>query len=195
MTDGYRFHGPDWFSRNLIAFSTSLACFRGRPSVHGLEIGSFEGRSAVWLLENILTDSSSRLTCVDTFNGQEGLTNPNFVRGAFQRFRHNISKTGRGSQVTTLIGSSQIELRHCTSAFDFVYVDGSHYAPDVLEDAVLTFRLLNVGGVMIFDDYAWNHARLTLPPGPAIDAFVKLYCERIEIIHMSYQLHLRKTKD
>ena len=37
--------------------------------VFGLEIGSFEGRSAIWLLENILTHSNSHLTCVDTFEG------------------------------------------------------------------------------------------------------------------------------
>ena len=36
-----------------------------------------------------------------------------------------------------------------------VYVDGSHHARDVLQDAVLAWGLLRPGGYMIFDDYGW----------------------------------------
>ena len=39
--------------------------------------------------------------------------------------------------------------------FDFVYVDGSHQAPDVLVDAVLSALLLRKGGLLVFDDYFW----------------------------------------
>jgi hypothetical protein len=34
--------------------------------------------------------------------------------------------------------------------------DGSHRARDVLEDAVLSWPLLKVGGIMLFDDYLWQ---------------------------------------
>ena len=37
--------------------------------------------------------------------------------------------------------------------FDLIYIDASHYAPDVLSDAVLAFKLLKPGGILIFDDY------------------------------------------
>jgi predicted O-methyltransferase YrrM len=40
--------------------------------------------------------------------------------------------------------------------FDFIYVDGSHQAPDVLCDALLSFRLLKNNGVIAFDDYLWQ---------------------------------------
>jgi hypothetical protein len=41
------------------------------PSVptKALEVGSFEGRSALWMLENLLTHPDSTLTVVDTFAG------------------------------------------------------------------------------------------------------------------------------
>ena len=42
-------------------------------------------------------------------------------------------------------GVSQFLLRKLTAPVDFVYVDGSHQAADVFEDAVLSFRLLNLG--------------------------------------------------
>ena len=38
--------------------------------------------------------------------------------------------------------------------FDFVYVDGSHLALDVLVDAALAWRLLSPGGVLVFDEVA-----------------------------------------
>ena len=36
--------------------------------------------------------------------------------------------------------------------YDIIYIDGSHEARDVLEDAVLAYRLLKIGGLLIFDD-------------------------------------------
>jgi predicted O-methyltransferase YrrM len=85
--------------------------------------------------------------------------------------------------------------------FDFVYVDGSHQAPDVICDAILGFKLLRVGGVMAFDDYLWAE---NLPTGidpircpkPAIDAFTNLYCRKVRILQAPlYQLYVQKVAD
>jgi predicted O-methyltransferase YrrM len=84
------------------------------------------------------------------------------------------------------------------SRFDFIYVDGSHTAPDVLSDAVDCFRLLDEGGALIFDDYVWHmeppgsRTRSTCP-SPAIDAFVNLNRRKIKLLHISDQLALIKT--
>lgn len=77
----------------------------------------------------------------------------------------------------------------------FAIVDGSHQAADVLEDAVLSWRLLKSGGVMIFDDYAWTgqgHANCaeTDKPRIAVNAFIDVY--RPEILQMGYQAIVRK---
>ncbi len=34
-----------------------------------VEIGSFEGRSTLWILENLLRHPDSRMHCIDTFAG------------------------------------------------------------------------------------------------------------------------------
>src|SRR3954452_7004174 len=34
-----------------------------------VEIGSFEGRSTLWFLENLLRHPDSRIVCIDTFTG------------------------------------------------------------------------------------------------------------------------------
>ena len=44
----------------------------------------------------------------------------------------------------------------CVPTFDFIYIDGSHYSKDVLEDAILAWRLTKPGGVIIFDDFNWT---------------------------------------
>ncbi len=54
----------DWFSSHIPHWERLLRPLAGQP-IQALEIGSYEGRSAVWLLQEILTHPESRLTCVD----------------------------------------------------------------------------------------------------------------------------------
>ena len=42
-----------------------------KPDLRFLEVGCFEGQATIWLLENVLTDTSSRITVVDTFTGSD----------------------------------------------------------------------------------------------------------------------------
>jgi predicted O-methyltransferase YrrM len=83
--------------------------------------------------------------------------------------------------------------------FDFIYIDGSHQAPDVLCDAILSFRLLKKNGVLAFDDYLWQEK---LPygidpircPKPAIDALTNIYCRKIKILRTpNTELYIRKV--
>src|SRR6185312_6234037 len=83
--------------------------------------------------------------------------------------------------------------------FDFVYIDGSHQAPDVLADAVLAFQLLKLGGVLVFDDYLWAMEPLGRQdfynmPKPAIDAFVNVFQRKLRLVSAPlYQLYAVKT--
>ena len=81
------------------------------------------------------------------------------------RFDSNIAKaqsvTGNTATVIKHKKPSNIALVELaaegrTSTFDLVFVDGSHQATDVLTDAVISFQLLRLGGLMIFDDYLWG---------------------------------------
>ena len=82
--------------------------------------------------------------------------------------------------------------------FDFIYIDGSHQASDVLCDALLSFKLLKTNGFMVFDDYLWQEpleygVDPLRCPKPAIDAFTNLYCRKIKIINAPlYQIYLQK---
>jgi predicted O-methyltransferase YrrM len=85
--------------------------------------------------------------------------------------------------------------------FDFIYVDGSHQAADVLLDASMAFRLLRLGGIMVLDDYLWHETQagnrdpLTVPK-MAIDAFINCHFNRLRIVPAPlYQIFLQKLAD
>jgi hypothetical protein len=58
----------------------------------------------------------------------------------------------------------------------------------------MAWPLLKSGGVMVFDDYTWGDPRdLLHRPKLAVDAFVNIYAEELSLVHIGYQLALRKT--
>jgi predicted O-methyltransferase YrrM len=181
----------DWFTRSIPVWEHVLRPLRGQPGLSYLEVGVFEGRSALWMLENVLSDPASRLTGIDIFPGD-----------LEERYLRNLELSGFAAKATTINGSSQVELRKLPDeSFDIIYIDGSHSADDVLADAVLAWELLKVGGLLLLDDYWWVGPDDSRPfpeelrPGPAIDAFVTAYRNEIEVIHRHYQVVLRKKRN
>ena len=174
-----------------------------------LEIGSFEGASACYLIEKLASSKEIELHCVDTWEGGVEHSSIN-MSDVEKRFHYNtklaISKVKNSVQITTHKGFSYVALSKLIAEgrqgyFDFIYVDGSHQAPDVLCDAVLSFGLLKRNGVIAFDDYLWEES---LPygtdpircPKPAIDAFTNIYCRKIRVLSAPlYQLYVQKIID
>jgi SAM-dependent methyltransferase len=187
--------GEDWFSQNIPKWDKNLADLKGKPGIRYLEIGPYEGRSFLWVLDNVLTHPTSRGTAIDIFQAEPGTV---YKEGYEFRFRSNLDLSGARERVEVIKGSSQVEMRKLPlESFDLIYVDGSHAANDVLADAVLAWSLLEPGGVIIFDDYgAWNtNWPRRLRPAFAINSFVTAYDKEIEVIDRSYQLVLRKRMD
>ena len=152
-----------------------------------LEIGCYEGRASVWLLEHCLT----ALTVIDTFEGSKEHGDESTL---FDRFTENIEP--HNEMVEVMTGTSQDVLKILggeKESFDFIYIDGAHYAMNALEDAVLAFPLLKQGGMMIFDDYTWG---VGMPyhdiPAPGINAFLDVYGDKLEVLEKNSQVIIRK---
>ena len=143
----------DWFTSRIPGWTDILHELKGQP-VYALEIGCYEGMATLWLLENILTSPLARITVIDTFEGNkehktgEYKTSFKFTE---QLFKENIKPFVE--KVTILKGKSEKKLLQIKDTFDFIYIDGSHVACDVMSDAVLAWKLLKENGIMIFDDY------------------------------------------
>jgi predicted O-methyltransferase YrrM len=176
-----------------------------------LEVGSFEGASACFLIDQLAHDQDIELFCVDTWSGgiEHQLAQVD-MQGVEARFRHNVAEATRHAahrvELNIRKGPSDIELARLLTEgkagyFDFVYIDGSHQAPDVLCDAVLGFKLLKKGGVMVFDDYIWSeHAPAETDavrcPKVAIDAFVNINHKKLQLMKAPlFQLYVKKLAD
>ncbi|MGD0000494.1 MAG: class I SAM-dependent methyltransferase [Bryobacteraceae bacterium] len=174
----------DYLSPHVGEWTELLAVYQGRPDVRMLEIGSFEGRSTLWFLANILTHPTAGIVCVDVFA----------PASRELRFDHNLRIAAVVDKVKKLKGRSEDLLAQLPrDSFDIIYVDGSHQAVNVLYDAVSAWFLLKAGGVLIFDDYQWE---VDKPPSerpqPAIDLFLTAFEGRYELLSKAYQVILRK---
>lgn len=180
-----------------------------------LEIGSYEGRSTCFLIDSLAAARSLEVHCIDTWEGGSehqpgGVADGIDMEGVRSRFETNtqlaIRKATNHVDLVIHHGTSDTHLSRMLAFgkqgyFDLIYVDGSHQAPDVLCDAVLGFRLLRTGGVMVFDDYLWSEFSTQecdplRCPKPAIDAFVNLHQRKLEILQLPlYQLYVKKISD
>lgn len=202
VPEGYEFT-TDWLNRWAGVWTQLLGRF---PPSRMLEVGSYEGRTACFMIDTCAAERDIELHCVDTWGG--GVEHDaNAMPVVERRFDANIAKACAAAShrvdfhkhkalsseaLVTLLAEGRRE------SFDLIYVDGSHQAPDVLSDAVLSFQLLRVGGVLIFDDYLWSMHEAGKQdfyqlPKPAIDAFVNIYQRKLGVIAAPlYQLYARK---
>jgi len=154
-----------------------------------LEIGCYEGQASIWLMEN----TQAELTVIDTFKGSKE-HDSKFETTLLERFLENTKPyIGR---ILPLKGTSQKYLKTLELiSYDFIYIDGSHEAKDVLEDAVLAFPLLKEGGIIIFDDYTWGQGMDFYDiPRTGIDAFLLVYGNQLELLEKNSQCIIRKVK-
>jgi predicted O-methyltransferase YrrM len=222
MTDAQpRQFSTDWFEGHVDNWQRWLGAFAGRPGLRALEIGSFEGRSTVWMLEHILTAADSRIDCIDLFEPAE-------VYGDYPaRFLANTAPWRE--RITMHAGRSFEMLRQVRGPYHIVYIDGWHSAFGALADGVMSWPLLKVGGVMIFDDYLWiplKYGRIGRPnklvrelsnlfgrdwrraaaeaaiakvptetPKLGVDGLLRTLDGHYELLGDDYQLAIRKTSD
>jgi len=191
---------PNWFDgiKASANFESILSDYNGKEGLEFLEIGSFTGDSAVYMLENILTSDSARLTCVDTWAGSlehAGELQEHFTMGEVEkRFDERVARFNN-KVIKNKTTSTEWLLNNRSKQYDFIYIDGDHTANTVLSDAVLSWDLLKVGGVMAFDDYEWTHPDGgSYAPRLAIDSFLNVHSPYLEEINRGWQLWVRKTR-
>ncbi|KAF8901611.1 glycosyltransferase family 8 protein [Mucidula mucida] len=186
----------DWFSGHIDSWRRLFQHLQ-TPEPRILEIGSWEGRSAVFLLTELCQNGGS-LTAIDHFDLMQTADG----RAREEKLRHNLELTGRPFRI---IGSFSVpalmllleeEMSAVEPGFDWVYIDGSHRADDTLLDGELVWRLAREGAVVIFDDYHWptEEEGGMEHPRRGIDAFLRLHEGEFERLSdaENYQLVLRK---
>jgi hypothetical protein len=165
-----------------------------------LEIGSWEGMSALYFL-NAFPDC--RITCIDTFGGGVEHVDPTSpfyspdISAIESRFDVNVASFGnRVRKIKSRSVPALDALAEENRTFDLVYVDGSHRRDDVFGDTALSWRLLNIGGILIWDDWGWRReAPSSDKPEHAIALFRRAFAPCLSILHDEYQLIACKEAD
>lgn len=184
-----------WTSENEKAHGANwrqwLGHLKDTPAT-GLELGTWMGESAEWMLTNIFTHPDSVYICVDTFAGSEEHKLAGIDCSTMEAdTRERLEPFGDRVVVTRALSHQH----GWTSRLDFVYVDAAHDSMNVLRDAVFHFEQLKPGGIMIFDDYEWTVMPHSVDcPKPAIDAFLMCYGKRLEVIGLGWQVAIRKIE-
>jgi len=184
----------DWFSHHISDWEMWLHNFKNLSHLDFLEIGSYEGRSAVWLLDNIIQNETCKITCIDQFvdDDYEKINN----KPLRKQFMENLGPYIEKGKITIFQNQSfdaLSELIRSGKQYDFIYIDGCHMAKSVMEDAILSFKLLKKNGIMIFDDNNWNVKKnIHECPRLAINSFMSVYSWYIKIIYCGDQLVVRK---
>jgi SAM-dependent methyltransferase len=201
----------DWFASNIGNWTTELSYLRGNPNLRFLEIGCFEGRATRWMLDNILTNPSSTIEVIDTFEGaaeHQWMVDNNITEtfandGSTLRrtFEHNVRPFS--NQVLIHQGLSHGVLTELApnrqAYYDFIYIDGSHHQDDVYKDADLTWPLLKNGGILAFDDYEYRWENPDTGEKQetkiGIDRFLGEHGGEYNLLLKGWQLHIRKTRE
>ena len=207
---GYEFT-TDWFSDQVRSHFAGV--FQLVQPAKVLEIGCFEGAATCHLIEHLGQLDRGEVHCIDTWQGSAEYAEQSFTDtydidmvDVEQRFLRNTQKAlasvSERVQLTVHKGRSIDMLARLIceqQQFDFIYIDASHQAPDVLSDAVMAFEILKPGGVLGFDDYLWfeefGYGKNVLrSPKIAIDAFTNIYANSLEFLRSrSDQVYARKN--
>lgn len=170
----------DWMTRKASRWHRFLQARRNEP-LNVLEVGSFEGRSALFLLNYL---PQARLTCID------------FFKGALDR-RFDANLAPFGDRLTKLKGSAiayvDILIRN-GQQFDLIYLDAGKQRDHVLALSLLSWSLLKTDGILIWDDYDWGLDRpVEQRPHDGIDVFLKLHEGDYEMLWNQGQVFVRRT--
>jgi predicted O-methyltransferase YrrM len=185
----------DWTSKRF-GLWTSLFSARRDKIFNVLEIGAWEGRSAIFFL-NFFPHCT--VTSIDTFAGSsEHIDDPEWselIAGCEQRFDANLAEYGpRSEKIKARSCLGLASLATSLRSFDFIYVDGSHHSSDVYIDSAASWPLLVRGGILIFDDYEWPGRPTEVEcPKLGVDAFLASHAGHYRELHRGYEIVIEKT--
>jgi MMP 1-O-methyltransferase len=149
---------PDDEGRLL--YETALAAL---PSAPGLEVGTYCGKSAIYLGAAARAAGSTVFT-VDHHRGSEenqvgweyhdpSLADPEFGRlDTLATFRHTIKDAGLEEEVVAVVGRSTTVSRHWRTPLSLVFVDGGHTDEHAGNDYTGWARWVRRGGTLVVHD-------------------------------------------
>jgi predicted O-methyltransferase YrrM len=175
----------DYFSSHAFYFYNLL--IKLPKNFKYLEIGSYEGNSALYVSVNF---PESNVTCVDLWEAVEEHKDKDF-NIIEKNFDSNLKGLGNINKIKS---TSDNFFSKNKIMFDFIYIDGNHKFDYVFRDCENAWKFLNKGGFLVCDDYIWDYYKELLNnPCYAINSFIKKNNAEIKILSVTNsQIFIKK---
>lgn len=138
----------DFFSSHSYNFFYYLK--KLEPNFDYLEIGSYEGNSAVFIAN---TFNQSKIYCVDNWVGNDEYIDHISFSAIEKNFDFNVIDYKNISKIKDL---SNDFFKYNKKMFDVIYIDGFHHGAQVYKDCLNSWKYLKKNGFLICDDYIWD---------------------------------------
>lgn len=169
--------------------SNFVACLH-RPQIRALEIGSFEGQSAlVWSHAIAQHCERGSVMCIDPWSpsyldgfleqgpAYEAMANAFRSGESFNTFCRNSKLCAPNVPISFIVGTlAEAYSKYHLGKFDIVYIDGDHRAGAVRADIDLAKTLVNEGGILCGDD-------LERQLGDIDQEFARAHCDTHDYIN------------
>jgi predicted O-methyltransferase YrrM len=160
-----------------------------------LEIGTYTGISLIHIIKLIPNSIGYGLDKWESYEENELLTQINNLQ-VDKSFYNNVHHQGLSNRIFGIKSDSTnklIEFIRNNVYFNFIYIDGSHLLLDCYTDLVLSWNILEKGGIMAIDDYLYKPDENILhSPFEAVNHFFKVFEGNYKILNIGYRVFLEK---
>ncbi len=174
-----------WFSENIELWQDYLKPLTehvaDRSPAQILSLGSSDDSILLWLADEILRQSDDRLICITPWVSEQ--------------LEQNLAKLLRPEKIVLDVGNLQEKMAALSQqTFDVIVIQSDcKNAGYVRSLATSVWDRLQVGGILFFKDYQWQH-----PTEPSqsskhgIDGFMASVVDQIQVLHHAHQVILKK---
>ena len=162
-----------------------------------LEIGTYTGISLINIVKLIPNSVGYGVDLWSSYNENNLLNNMDNLQ-IESSFHKNIKTEGMKGRVFGIKGDSSKVLMDMVvknNMHDFIYVDGSHLMLDCYLDLILSWKILNKGGILAIDDYTYNidSGNKLDSPFEGVNHFLKKYENEYILLNKGYRVFLQKV--
>jgi predicted O-methyltransferase YrrM len=174
-----------------------------------VEIGSWKGKSTVWLAKGMESVGGGEIFAIDPHIGGDDFVRLGYTAvNTVEEFKNNINRAGVGSLVRLVQKPSLVAVQGWSQGIGLLWIDGDHGYNAVSADFYQWESHVVDGGVVAFHDtYSWEGVRtlvdrevLVLPNYRVlgqVDGILAVQkvkrLSRLDVMQRNIVLHLRQT--
>jgi predicted O-methyltransferase YrrM len=148
---------PGMISIEVGSYLYTLVTSQNRIEGDVVEIGSWQGRSTIFIAAAMKVNPNGKFYAIDHFKGNVGKEKAYFVNGdnIEKSLRDNISRINLNEYVNIINDTSENAVKtNFTNKIRFLFIDGDHTYKGVKNDIESFEIFLQKGSIVVFDDYS-----------------------------------------